>query len=424
MRIKLILAACLTIAALAPASASASVVTLGPLGSSSPAKIQCGESSPCAANGYTLLQRTLANPSIALVAPADGRVLRWSVFGGGTLRLRVLRPVGESVIAEGTSSPAINLEGGPNSTSLPIKAGDVIGIDLANPSHVLVASASQPSSFWSRFDPPVPETGLADAPSNTFSGETGEELFYNATITLTPAVAGLTPASGQSAGGETVKIFGSNLDGATGVQFGSKPAIFTVDSANQITATAPAVPASTVDVTVTGPGGTSAISAADKYTFTAPTSGSGAPSTPPSLVSPLSAGKPSLTALAQSASRWRRGNQQAKISRAPLGTTFSFSLSKPATVKLAFTQKASGRKVRGVCKAPTPSNASKRRCARTILAGTLSLPGHAGLNRLRFQGLLPSGKSLKLGNYNVSLTARDSDGLQSAAHSLSFTIVG
>jgi hypothetical protein len=37
---------------------------------------------------------------------------------------------------------------------------------------------------------------------------------------------------------------------------------------------------------------------------------------------------------------------------------------------------------------------------------------------------LPNGKSLKLGNYNVSLTARDSGGLQSAPHSLGFSIVG
>ena len=135
-------------------------------------------------------------------------------------------------------------------------------------------------------------------------------------------------------------------------------------------------------------------------------------------------GKPALTELGQSASKWRRGQKQAKISRAPVGTTFSFNLSKAATVKLAFTQKASGRKVRGACKAPTPSNASKRRCTRTILAGTLSLPGHSGLNKLRFQGLLPNGKSLKVGSYTVALTARDAGGLQSAAHSLSFSIIG
>ena len=281
--------------------------------------------------------------------------------------------------------------------------------------YVTVEGASR-----SKFEPPVPEDGLADAPTATFNND---ELLYNATVVLAPSVGGLLPTSGSTTGGEAIKIVGSNLDGATGVSFGSKPAAFTVDSPNQITATAPAVPASTVDVRVIGPGGTSAINDGDKYTFAG---ASGAPGTTgPSLISPLTvAGKPTLTALAQSASKWRRGHQQAKISRAPVGTTFSFNLSKPATVKLAFTQKASGRKVRGACKAPNPSNASKRKCTRTILAGALSLPGHAGLNKLRFQGLLPSGKSLKLGSYNVSLTARDSAGLQSAAQSLSFSIVG
>jgi hypothetical protein len=330
----------------------------------------------------------------------------------------VLRPVGGgSVIAEGASATATSLDGGSNPTKLPIRAGDVIGIDLIAPSFVEVRPAS--TATWSRFEPPVPDDGLADTPASTFSGD---ELLYNATVVLAPSVGALTPAAGSTSGGETVKIVGANLDGATGVTFGSKPATFTVDSPNQITATAPAVPAGTVDVRVIGPGGTSAINAGDNYTFTA---ASGAPGTTgPSLISPLTAGKPTLTALGQSASRWRKGHQQAKISRAPVGTTFSFNLSKPATVKLAFTQKASGRKVRGVCKAPNPSNASKRKCVRTIVAGTLSLPGHAGLNKLRFQGLLANGKSLRLGSYNVSLTARDAGGLQSAAHSLSFTIVG
>jgi len=325
------------------------------------------------------------------------------------------------VIAEGTSAAATDLAGGSNPASLPIRSGDVIGLDLSDPSRVQVVNV--PGANWNRFEPLVLEDGLAQAPSKTFGGEEGQELMYNATVVLAPSVGALLPTSGKTTGGEPVKIVGSNLDGATGVSFGSKPATFTVDSPNQITTTAPAVPASTVDVRVIGPGGTSAINDGDKYTFTAT---AGAPGTTgPSLISPLTvAGKPTLTALGQSTSKWRRGHQQAKISRAPVGTTFSFNLSKAATVKLAFTQKASGRKVRGACKAPNPSNASKRKCTRTILAGSLSLPGHAGLNKLRFQGLLPSGKSLKLGSYNVALTARDSGGLQSAAHSLSFSIVG
>ena len=420
MRTKLFAALCLAIAALIPTGASATTVRLGPaLPVSTLFDTHCGFAAPACSR--TLVQRTLPDPSVALVAPADGTVISWSVQGYGSLKLRVLRPVGaESVIAEGTSAIPTDLKGGSNSTSLPISAGDVVGIDLPNNSEIEVMGEVG-GAVLGVFEPPVPEDGLAEFPSKTFNDS---ELLFNATIVLAPSIAGLLPTSGTATGGETVKIVGSNLDGAAGVSFGSKPATFTVDSPNQITATAPPVPASTVDVRVTGPGGTSAINDGDKYTFTAAPGPSGAPGTSgPGLISPLTvAAKPTLSALAQSASKWRRGHQQAKISRAPVGTTFSFNLSKPATVKLAFTQKASGRKVRGACKAPTPSNAAKRKC--TILAGSLSLPGHAGLNKLRFQGLLPSGKSLKLGSYNVSLTARDSAGLQSAVQSLSFTIVG
>jgi hypothetical protein len=420
MRTKLVAALCLVIAALTPVSASGTTVRLGPaLPVSTLFDTHCGFAAPACSR--TLVQRTLPDPSVAFVAPADGTVISWSVQGYGSLKLRVLRPVGaESVIAEGTSAIPTDLKGGSNPTSLPISAGDVVGIDLPNNSEIEVMGEVG-GAVLSVFEPPVLEDGLAEVPSKTFNGS---ELLFNATVVLAPSIAGLLPSSGSTAGGETVKIVGSNLDGATGVSFGSKPATFTVDSPNQITATAPAVPAGTVDVRVIGPGGTSAINDGDKYTFTA--AGSGAPgASGPGLISPLTiASKPTLTALAQSASKWRRGHQQAKISRAPVGTTFSFNLSKPATVKLAFTQKASGRKVRGSCKPPNPSNASKRKCTRTILAGSLSLPGHAGLNKLRFQGLLPNGKSLKLGSYNVSLSARDSGGLQSVPQSLSFSIVG
>jgi hypothetical protein len=411
--------------ALLPASASAGGITLGPPVPTTPLTegFTCDSGTFCHEDGdITWVQRTVPDAGVTLVAPADGVVTSWRVSGIGTVNLRVLHTVEGGLTGGGTSAPATDLSGGVNVTSLPIRTGDRIAADLAsspNSTLGIVSGGAEKSATLSFFEPAIPN----DESRHTGTAYTEYELLVNATVAFTPAVAGLTPTSGPTAGGATVKIFGSNLDGATSVQFGSTPAIFAVDSPGQITATAPAVPASTVDVRVIGPGGTSAINDGDKYTFTAP---AGAPGTTgPSLIAPLTAtARPTLSALAQSASKWRRGHQQAKISRAPVGTTFSFNLSKPATVKLAFTQKASGRKVRGACKPPNPSNASKRKCTRTILAGSLSLPGHAGLNKLRFQGLLPNGKSLKLGSYNVSLTARDSAGLQSAAQSLSFSIVG
>ena len=62
-------------------------------------------------------------------------------------------------------------------------------------------------------------------------------------------------------------ITGTNLGGATAVDFGTNPATITADTAGSITATSPAG-TGTVDVTVTTAGGTSATSPADRFTYT------------------------------------------------------------------------------------------------------------------------------------------------------------
>ncbi|WFB09937.1 IPT/TIG domain-containing protein [Streptomyces sp. LX-29] len=67
----------------------------------------------------------------------------------------------------------------------------------------------------------------------------------------------LTPHQGPTSGGNSVVITGTNFTGATRVAFGTKSASFTVDSATQITATAPSGN-SAVQVVVTTPGGTTA----------------------------------------------------------------------------------------------------------------------------------------------------------------------
>jgi hypothetical protein len=98
----------------------------------------------------------------------------------------------------------------------------------------------------------------------------------------TPAVTAVSPSSGPTAGGNTVTISGSSFTGATAVLFGGVSASFTFVSDTTITATAPAEPAGTVDVTVTNAIGTSPAVAPDRYTYLAaptvtavsPTSGS------------------------------------------------------------------------------------------------------------------------------------------------------
>ena len=75
------------------------------------------------------------------------------------------------------------------------------------------------------------------------------------------------PKCGSIAGGNTVDISGAGFSGASAVSFGGTAAAFTVNSDGDITATAPAHSAGTVDVTVTGPTGTSAASFADQYSY-------------------------------------------------------------------------------------------------------------------------------------------------------------
>jgi hypothetical protein len=82
-----------------------------------------------------------------------------------------------------------------------------------------------------------------------------------------PTVTGVSPVTGPQGGGTPVKITGTNLGGATTVKFGPNNATgVTVNSETSITAISPAG-LGAVDVTVTTPGGTSATSSADRFTY-------------------------------------------------------------------------------------------------------------------------------------------------------------
>jgi streptogramin lyase len=101
-----------------------------------------------------------------------------------------------------------------------------------------------------------------------------------------PVIGSITPSSGSSLGGETVTISGSHFSGATGALFGPDTSSSSFDVVNDSTMTAVAPPsyaASTVDVQVAGPGGTSAVTPADHFTYVvaAPTVTGISPSTGP-----------------------------------------------------------------------------------------------------------------------------------------------
>ncbi len=84
-----------------------------------------------------------------------------------------------------------------------------------------------------------------------------------------PAVTKLSPKKGPSAGGTSVTVTGTELSGATAVKFGSLSATsFHVESPTRISAVSPAQPDGTVQLSVSTPSGTSALTKKDDFKYT------------------------------------------------------------------------------------------------------------------------------------------------------------
>ncbi|HEX5609067.1 MAG TPA: PASTA domain-containing protein [Solirubrobacterales bacterium] len=228
------------------ASASA-VVTVGSPLQGLAASSQCG-GSPC-----TLIQTGLTEPGATAVAPISGVVVRWHMLGGSPLfgyRLRVLsRGGGPSFTGTGSSAAAFPTGPGVQtfSTSIPIQAGQYVGIDL--PKGAPLTYGNIPGTSYEGVAPSVPDgvTGLS------FPGSSSFELGYNAEILPPPVATGISPGVGSVKGGTAVTIVGANLAELRGVSFGGIPAgSFTASAESVMTAVAPpSVKIGAVPVTVT-----------------------------------------------------------------------------------------------------------------------------------------------------------------------------
>ncbi len=141
---------------------------------------------------------------------------------------------------------------------------------LAAASYTIVSGASITAIS------PAQAAGLVDVTVTTPIGTSALTQADQFTYEPAPVVTSLSPVAGALLGGTVVTISGSGLTGASSVKFGSVAAAsYSVVSATSITATTPAQLAGTVDVTVTTPVATSAISSADQFTYEAPPSVSG-----------------------------------------------------------------------------------------------------------------------------------------------------
>src|SRR5208337_2530014 len=125
---------------------------------------------------------------------------------------------------------------------------------------------NSPTSLTAIAPPEGP--GTVDVTVLTSAGPSPTGVADQYTYVSPPTITGIAPASGPSSGGTAVTITGTNFTLASRVLFGTVPALgVTFVSATDLTVVAPAgTPDSTLDVTVSTTGGTSALSAADKYT--------------------------------------------------------------------------------------------------------------------------------------------------------------
>ena len=252
---------------LATAAAQASTVTVGSPLTIAPVKATCGVSA-------TFTDSALGAGTLA--APSNGVIVSWRIAvaqASGTQKyeLRVLRPVGgSSYTGAGTGPPQSASAAGVNELTLPsplpVQAGDIVGVNCPVGAPSPYTSAGAKGSIYAILDPT-----LADGSTAMAAKFPGEEILVNADFIGAPTVGSIAPTSGSIKGGASVTITGTNLSGASAVSFGGVPASsFTVNSDTQITAVAPAsATPGVVDASVTTTAGTTSLSAADQFTYTA-----------------------------------------------------------------------------------------------------------------------------------------------------------
>lgn len=284
--------------------------------------------------------------SPGLQVPFDGTVTSFSVnagSAGGMVSLRVLRPAANGQFTGAGTGPAETLATGVNTftVSIPVKAGDLLGLDNASQALLFDTSQTAPSAAY--YSPSLAD-GQAAIPT---SQQTGYRLLLSAVVQAT---------------GTTSTV--QTTPGATTTQ------------------TIPLPPGATMSA-------------------------------------------PKLTHIRESHQVWRESkHSQGSGAPPPVGTTFSFTLNKPARVTLTFKQTLTGRKVQGRCVMLTGSNRQRPPCEMSRTVSHLSLSGGMGSNHVAFHGQVSAGgtKLLPIGHYMVLIKATDRAGRTSATARLGFSI--
>jgi hypothetical protein len=137
-------------------------------------------------NTQTIANTALGEAGAHVASPVDGTIISWRVSANGTgnYGIRILRPAGGDQYTGGpTTFQAVTSPDPPPaahtfSASIPIKAGDLIGLDIP-PGNGVNGYTPDPGSQWDAWDPALPE-GSTSAPDPI--GSPGTEMAFNATV--------------------------------------------------------------------------------------------------------------------------------------------------------------------------------------------------------------------------------------------------
>jgi hypothetical protein len=151
------------------------------------------------------------------------------------------------------------------------------------------------------------------------------------------------------------------------------------------------------------------------------------PSTTPASPAPVvDRTAPVLSVFTLTNKRFRVGPGRTAVAaakQAPRGTTFRFTLSEVADVRIAIQRKLPGRRVGKSCRKATRKLRKRPKCTRYGAATALTRRHRpAGRNSVAFSGRIRS-KALARGTYRATVTATDAAGNRSAPRAATFTIV-
>jgi hypothetical protein len=384
---------------------------------------------------------TTGNRSYA--SPIDGTIVRWRIqtikedTPGTTIWLRVLRTSdGKHFTGAGTSAPqTLSAENGiqTNPASLPIKAGQYIGLDwgstgAANAYFNGAKEAETTGSVQLEFNPAL---GDGEAPQEPVGAPGAFEpcasscgaLVINADVAALPTSSASLPSSCAPSGAARVSV-SSDPDPATPpkavhyrIDAGAEQALATVGNPGVTTIN---VPAGAHTLEYWGEDGAGGVEASHHVANLL---------VGPCLVPkpPGSAGPSSLVPLISaprlSASTFRAASQGASLAsrlRLPIGTTVSYQDSMAATTTFTVLRHAPGHRKGRKCAAGRPRK-HQRRCTRSISLGSFTHADTVGSNSLHFTGRM-GGRKLKPGRYTLTMTPK-ANGISGTAVSLAFRIV-